>query len=663
MRGFNWIKILLFASLVMLAAANCAGAQYWFQSGVVGSGRSNFNNGTSASIQTIWQNVSNGSFGFWVGENLENDAFVQVGYQVINESGYYPEACGPSGCNGSVLLTAGEPAWFWEYFPANYNGGNFYGGIGSDGSAGANGTFNNYSFRSNGDVWTAYFNNQSIGSVNLNAPGSGVNTPTAVGELAGTDTNTQPMKKVVFRNLKFYSGSNSSLVPTGIGYVSYGKSSSTTLINLYGVEEVGNKVNYFEVGSGLPQNNRDVLWNMGYQLSVVSEYGNLSDVENYSAYSTTLLHAPMVVSISNGTRAIFLGWKGSGAGSYTGSRSSASVEMYSNIVETAMWKVQYYIGTNSTYPYPVGGAGWYDANSTAHLSAGPSIIGMGNSTRSVFVQWSNGADKNSTAMTVVAPETLTVLWSKQYMVNATTPYGTVAGTGWYDDNSVAVLQLNGTATPAIGGVRTGFYGWSDGYGNSTVRLLVTSPISISAIFKKQYLMTLNPEDAYGDAIAGVDYYNVNGTNSSASSLYLFANMSYTVDYMHYKGVSVPLNYMFDTNAPKTVSFGAPVYNIRISAVSALETPVNASINVTFGNGTRLVSYLGSGGQIDFDDVPYGSVNGEVSYDGVSKSLALSGGVGQSKFLFITPSLIAVTIMAIAAAVLSGRFAKNRLSDS
>jgi hypothetical protein len=61
-------------------------------------------------------------------------------------------------------------------------------------------------------------------------------------------------------------------------------------------------------------------------------------------------------------------------------------------------------------------------------------------------------------------------------------------------------------------------------------------------------------------------------------------------------------------------------------------------------------------------VPYGEVNGYVSYDGIRKSIALSGGVGQSEFLFITPSLIAVTIMAIAAAVLSGRFAKNRLSN-
>jgi hypothetical protein len=107
----------------------------------------------------------------------------------------------------------------------------------------------------------------------------------------------------------------------------------------------------------------------------------------------------------------------------------------------------------------------------------------------------------------------------------------------------------------------------------------------------------------------------------------------------------------------------PVYNVHISAVSALEAPVNASLNVTFDNGTRVTSYLGRSGAVDFAAVPYGDVNGYVSYAGVRKSVALSAEVGQSKFLFITPSLIAVTIMAIAAAVLSGRFAKNRFSDS
>jgi hypothetical protein len=124
-----------------------------------------------------------------------------------------------------------------------------------------------------------------------------------------------------------------------------------------------------------------------------------------------------------------------------------------------------------------------------------------------------------------------------------------------------------------------------------------------------------------------------------------------------------LNYPFTVNAPEEVKFEAPIYNVRISAVSALEMPVDADINITFDNGTQFVSYLGDKGSVNFDDVPYGDAHGYVLYDGIKKSIALSGGTGQIQLLFITPSLIAVTIVAIAAAMLSGKFAKNRLSDS
>ena len=656
MRGSNFRIFLLFAFLTFTIVPNLAGASFWFQTGAFGSNKAEFNSGASVAIQTVWQNVSDGSWGFWIGENLNNGAFIQAGYQIVNATGKYPALCSLSGCNGSVLLTAGTPTWFWEYFPANGGNDSFYGGIGSDDSAGVNGTFNNYSFRSNGNVWTAYFNDQPMGSIDLGTSQSGINAPTAIAELADTSVNTQQMQKVMFKDMQFYSNQNLEAVPQGYSLISYGKGSSTWLKNPYGVGEFGNHVDYFEVGSGLPQQNKSVLWNIGYSLRIASPYGNLSGVSSYIAYSTAALHAPLTVNLSNGTRAYFAGWIGKGQSSYTGRNIDAIVDMNGNITETAVWNTQYYVGVNSIYN--TSGSGWYNANSTATLHA-PQIVDLGNGTRAIFAGWSDGAMANSTAIRASSPMTINALWTTQYLISATTPYGSVQGAGWYNQNSTVTLQLNQTVVTVNPETRLGFYGWSNGYTNRTVSFVATSPQSMSAVFRAQYLVTFEPENILGNDIANVDYYDVNGVDIHNSSAYLFENENYTVDYIYYKGMRVPLNYQFVPRVPETVKLEAPLYNVQISAVSAFSTPVNASINMTFDNGTRFNSYLGESGTVNFTNVPYGHVYGYVEYLGIKKSVILSG--GSIKILFITPSLIAVTIIAIAAAVLSGRFVNDRYS--
>jgi len=120
------------------------------------------------------------------------------------------------------------------------------------------------------------------------------------------------------------------------------------------------------------------------------------------------------------------------------------------------------------------------------------------------------------------------------------------------------------------------------------------------------------------------YYDINGVDVYNSSTYLFENENYTVNYIYYKGMRVPLNYQFVARVPETVKLEAPLYNVQISAVSAFGTPVNASINMTFDNGTQLNSYLGESGTLNFTNVPYGHMYGYVEYLGIKKSVILSG---------------------------------------
>jgi hypothetical protein len=248
--------------LAVLTLANVPSAQYWFQSGARGSNDVYFNNGFSVQIQTIYQTPTLGSLGFWGGERLSNGAFVQIGYEISNSTGYYAIQCGNS--TMPRYLTAGRPAWFWEYFTVSDNQ-LFCGGIGPDGSAGANGSFNTYSFRSlGGDIWGAYFNNELLGKVNLSTNNSGTNPPYALAEYADTNTDTWPLSAVRFKNLAYYEGKTSKRLTTGYSVINYGKDSLTALPNPYGVQEVGNFSDYFIVASKLPALNSTTLWGPGY---------------------------------------------------------------------------------------------------------------------------------------------------------------------------------------------------------------------------------------------------------------------------------------------------------------------------------------------------------------------------------------------------------------
>ena len=368
------------------------------------------------------------------------------------------------------------------------------------------------------------------------------------------------------------------------------------------------------------------------------------------------LTAPSIVNISNGTRAAFAGWIGSGQGSYTGSTADIMVSMDGSITETAKWDVQYYIGVNSTYA--TRGSGWYGSNSTATLYASPAVMSMGNGTRIIFEQWSNGEKTNSTKVLADMPKTLTAVWAKQYLVNATTPYGAVNGTGWHNENSTVVLQLNETEIPVNYNTRIGFYEWSNGYKNSTIRFTVNSPENLSASYRRQFLVNLEPENAYGKTVTGAVSYDINGVNTSGSSMYLFENKSYDISYIYYKGVGMLLHSELNVSAPGDVRFEVPLYDVRISAASVFGAPLNASINMTFDNGTRVVSYVGDDGSANFTNVPYGHVFGTIQYAGFSRSIVLYDGQAAA-VLFVTPSLMALITAGIVFVVLLMHFLRDR----
>ncbi|ASI14095.1 membrane protein [Candidatus Mancarchaeum acidiphilum] len=609
MKSFNYLAITLIVLLSLACLENSANAQYWFQSGVFGSRATEYNYGGSVQIETVSQVTPKiGSLGFWTGETLQNGAFIQIGYMVPNETGLYPDDCTLSGCSGNVYLTKGTPTWFYEYFPKGYSG-SFLGEIGPNGAAGSNGQFNTYAFNSSGNgIWYFYFNGNKVGSVNLGTPQSGPNELTGIGEYSNAKNDTYNIIPVIFRNLSFYNGKVYLQVPKGLSYVGYGTGSDSSIPNDYGVSEVDNIIDEFEVGSGinLPSNGT-TLWNLGFKLNILSQYGNLSASDMYNAYSTVNISEPEYYYVNGSEREVFVGWSGEGFGSYSGDSRTAQVTMDSNISETAEWQRQYYVTGNSSIG-GVNGSGWYDANSTAELGINKTILAISGKERYTFVKWSNNSTTDPIYFKVTKPVKLTAELQKQYYVGVSSKYLGASGEGWYNDSSYANISVD---SPFIGINSSSRYALSKWLINGNllntsspgISILVNESYSIEPIYQKEdranfIIKNLENENAdITEIIINNETYN--------TSPFLDAGQSYNVEGAEYDRNSIPINKTI-TAADASYYLTVPLYNVRITALSYMfDSPLDATIDAKFENGTSSVYHTSRNGTVTISNV-YGN---------------------------------------------------------
>jgi len=173
---------------------------------------------------------------YWVGLDLPNQAFIQVGYV-------------------SWPSNEGYPQRFWEYFPpmgADIGGG-FHGDFEGE-EVGPNGTWYSYSIESRGDTWYAYINGIVDGSYDLGASSSGGFMPYAVAEVEGAYVTNIPLGPVEFRNLEYRDTNNVwHNVSEAVAWMGYGLGSGTLPAGThfpYGLEVIG--VNDWIAGTGLP---------------------------------------------------------------------------------------------------------------------------------------------------------------------------------------------------------------------------------------------------------------------------------------------------------------------------------------------------------------------------------------------------------------------------
>lgn len=642
-------EIFLFAMLLSIfLLLGTANAQYWFQSGVRSSQNYSFNSGASVNIETVYpQQLQYGSFGFWVGEILSNGAFIQVGYEIPNQSGYYPTGCSPSAaCTGKVIVKKGQPSWFWEYFPAGDNSNKFYGSVGPNDSVGPDGAFNTYSFKYSNGAWNIYLNAELIGSVALGTSNSSQNVPTVFGEYANSNNNNTYMEPVTFSNLTVYKNGIPEKVSTGYSYIGYGTGSLQNLRNGYGVKEVSPYVNVFEVGSGLPTPaNFTTLWSYGYYLKVNSEYG-YNGTAQYFPYTNFNLSEPEYVYLSNNTREHFIGWQGSGIGSYTGISNSTKIKISSNITETAIWQTQYLLNASSSFGN-VTGSGWYTNGTIATINISPLNISAGPGSRYHFYGFENISAEPKISISVTRPMNITALWKKQYLISGTTPYGNVTGSGWYNSNATAYISLSKTSQMINATAEKIFVSWGNISDNSTIKINATESYNLTAIFGTAFKETLVPKSESGHILKPSLFY-FNGKPYKNLTLFMLEGND-KIGQFDIDDVNVtPINSSLYISAPGNINVILPVYNVTVYARNIFGAPISGAIEARFQNGTVLQKHLNSNGSIVFADVPYGNVSGDIAYSGFTIKFDSSYS-NKVKVEMVTPAII-IAIIAVTIAI-------------
>jgi hypothetical protein len=617
MRGYRLILLLL---LVTPLVSN---AQYWFQYGARGGSESYDNSGAKVTIQTIsTQNLQSGSMAFWVGETLSNGAFLQEGYLVTNQSGLYPSMCNQYGCSQSTYVSKDAPEWFYEYFTSSASA-SFMGAVGANDSAGRNGTLHTYGFYSKGDAWYFFMDNNTLGHIDLGTNTSGNNGPAAFAEIANTSNADTLSTPVLFSNLSAFKDGKFLPVPQGYSYIGYGVGSLSVLPDPYGVQEVGDRVNYFEAGSGLPQPpNREQLWQLGFSLGLLSQYGNLSGTNQYLAYKGVRISAPALLYLNQSSRVAFVQWEGSGVGSYSGTSPSQNITLFSNVTETANWNLQYLFNLTSQFG-AVTGYGWHSANSAVDYSMNSSDVYSNRTARWNFDGWSNGVMGTNASIILSRPYSVYAVWQRQYLLNATSMFGGVNGSGWYDQNSIASLSLSNLYHNTSSEKRLAFYSWSTGNRSPDIQIPMNAPANVYAIFRNQSLVHLFVSDVYGIPVKATSFYVGNLTTNK--SIFLFDDYTYNITKAYYKGMELQIDQAVNVSGPSNFTFSLPIYNVQISTTDVFGIPVNVSMSVTFLNGTTAYANSGAAGLMFIPDVPYGSAAVQARYGGETLTAQASQG--------------------------------------
>ncbi len=160
-------------------------------------------------------------------------------------------------------------------------------------------------------------------------------------------------------------------------------------------------------------------------------------------------------------RYVWLGWNGTGAGSYSGMNNPATITMNDSINETALWRHEYKLTLNRAILNKITGQTvgnatfigdfWYEDGATVSIQAPPPPP-VANGERYVFDWWAPGYGIGSyqgpnvaALITMNSPINETAFWALQYQVDV----GSSGVDSWHQEDLVTLEESsywNGTTT-------------------------------------------------------------------------------------------------------------------------------------------------------------------------------------------------------------------------
>jgi hypothetical protein len=262
-------------TLIAMPRTMAGQARYSIQVGAYGNDASRGNMGVRAEIRTSITPPIGEDLGdsFWVGDGLQNDAFVQFGY-ALSRPGYYclyGETMEDQGnCLGSVdRIGYGDGRWFWEYWP-NPTAMDFYYAVGPANSTGPVGSWHAYQISPDAaSGWNFVLDGCRVWSFNM-FPAVKSTTPAymVAEELSGSPSASGSLGPVEFSNLQYWDSYKTWQPVTSLRAISEcgGTSLKCGRPIPYGVTALGQ--NHIIAGTGeQPTNTGSLLWSTTFTLT------------------------------------------------------------------------------------------------------------------------------------------------------------------------------------------------------------------------------------------------------------------------------------------------------------------------------------------------------------------------------------------------------------
>jgi hypothetical protein len=218
------------------------------------------------------------------------------------------------------------------------------------------------------------------------------------------------------------------------------------------------------------------------------------------------LTVPPIVQDDANDRYRFLSWS-DGETQFDPSNTFAPVKP---TTLTLNWAHEYQITVDSPDGASVPGSGWYAAGTNLALRAPDTFAGDSDQQRNKFDHWESTSfpaavlqnpTQSLTPLKVDASYALRAVYDKQYLVDATSPFGELKH-DWVNDGDSVVLEAPATSDIVQDRERLIFKRW-DGMGDNLLSPKITGkvdkPINVSAVYDRQVMLTVNaPNGASGD---------------------------------------------------------------------------------------------------------------------------------------------------------------------